>query len=104
IDANFFDEGGNSVGSVQIIARIRDATRIDIPLHQLFEAPSIRQLARLIERQQHLALAPAADDGELDRWLHETDALRADEIARFVDSLDEPEIDELLARLKERAI
>ncbi|WP_198385204.1 non-ribosomal peptide synthetase [Burkholderia ubonensis] len=62
IDANFFDEGGNSVGSVQIIARIRDATRIDIPLHQLFEAPSIRQLARLIERQQHLALAPAQRD------------------------------------------
>ncbi len=37
----------------------RPQTDIDIPLHQLFEAPSIRQLAGLIEEQQHLVLTPA---------------------------------------------
>ncbi len=40
----------------------------------------------------------------MERWLNDTHALRPDEIARFVDSLDEPEVDELLARLKEHAL
>ena len=51
IDDNFFDLGGHSLLAIRVMSRLRDATGLVVPLAALFQAPSIRQLARLLNKQ-----------------------------------------------------
>ena len=54
VESNFFALGGHSLLATQVIARIRRALDIDLPLRSLFETPTIAGLARQIERiRQH---------------------------------------------------
>lgn len=46
---SFFDLGGHSLIAVRLFAMIRKAYRVDFPISILFEAPTIRACARLIE-------------------------------------------------------
>jgi len=49
IHDNFFRLGGHSLIATQMVARIGNAFQIDLPLQRMFEAPTIEQLARIIE-------------------------------------------------------
>jgi acyl-coenzyme A synthetase/AMP-(fatty) acid ligase/acyl carrier protein len=49
IDDNFFELGGDSLSATQVIARLRDAMQIELPLRCLFETPSVAELAKSIE-------------------------------------------------------
>ena len=49
IEDNFFDLGGHSLLAMQLISRIRHAWNISVSLADLFEVPSVRGLASLIE-------------------------------------------------------
>jgi acyl transferase domain-containing protein len=51
LDDNFFDLGGHSVLVIQILTRVRNAFRVQLTLRNVFEAPTIRQLAKIIEQQ-----------------------------------------------------
>nr|WP_276553520.1 non-ribosomal peptide synthetase [Bradyrhizobium elkanii] len=64
VNANFFDRGGNSVTSVQVISRIRETFHIDLQLHRLFEAPTIAELAKAVEAAG--AGISEADDAPMD--------------------------------------
>ena len=66
IDANFFDLGGHSLLATQLLAKVRLAFGLDLPLREVFRGPTILQMAELVRQARlaghHLA-APA-----LRRW------------------------------------
>jgi acyl-coenzyme A synthetase/AMP-(fatty) acid ligase/acyl carrier protein len=47
---DFFELGGNSLSIVKLAARVRDAFGVGIPQHELFEAPTVRELAERIDQ------------------------------------------------------
>jgi amino acid adenylation domain-containing protein len=50
IEDNFFEQGGHSLLAAQLAYRIRDAFKVDITVGDVFEHPTIAQLAELISR------------------------------------------------------
>jgi aryl carrier-like protein len=55
---NFFDVGGHSVLLIQVITRVRKAFGVELTLRHLFEAPTIGELARVIDGRGNRSSAP----------------------------------------------
>jgi acyl carrier protein len=49
VDENFFASGGHSILAIQVMGRVQERFECDLPLRRLFENPTIRDLARVIE-------------------------------------------------------
>jgi acyl carrier protein len=61
---DFFAIGGHSLRALMLLARIRNAFRVDLPLRALFEAPTVAQLAAGIDELLSVLAAPDATAGD----------------------------------------
>jgi natural product biosynthesis luciferase-like monooxygenase protein len=50
VDDNFFDLGGHSLLTVQVLAKLKPLVDVDLTLIDLFRYPTIRQLAHFLEK------------------------------------------------------
>jgi acyl carrier protein len=77
---NFFELGGHSLLATQLISRVREAFRVDIPLYRLFELSTVASMAETIERMQ----IEQAGDEKLAQILAELEHLSDAEAEAFI--------------------
>lgn len=59
IDENFFDVGGHSLLATRVVASVRDQLNIEMQVEDLFNAPTIVELGKLLQgRSRNRAMAP----------------------------------------------
>lgn len=85
---NFFDLGGHSLLVTQVIGRLRDAFKVDLPLSKLFDVPTVAGLAEIVAN-----IKTESDDQERMEILDMLSRLSEDEaeaeIAKRINVLEE---------------
>lgn len=76
VDANFFALGGSSLMAMQIVSRLRRTIQREVPVIALFDSPTIRELAVVIEalaeEEPLVDIAADLQEDELSRYSVQT--------------------------------
>jgi amino acid adenylation domain-containing protein len=80
IHDNFFELGGHSLMGMQVIARLREAFGLDVPLHVLFDMPTVAHLTLAITQMQ----MEQEDSDEMARLIDEIKLLSEDDVENFL--------------------
>ncbi|CCI20939.1 hypothetical protein MICAH_10002 [Microcystis aeruginosa PCC 9809] len=72
---NFFELGGHSLLATQVASRLRQTFQVEIPLKELFELPTIAQLAQRIETILWATQKRQSSLGKLEKLIVETGIL-----------------------------
>ena len=67
IHDNFFDIGGNSLGIIQVIFKLKEILKRDIPALIMFEYPTIASIIQYLEKNPEDSTAPGQDYEKKDR-------------------------------------
>ena len=71
VNDNFFDLGGHSLAAARVISRVIQAFRWELPVHAMFDAPTVAEMAAVITAKQ----GKEADDDDLARMLAEIESI-----------------------------
>ncbi|HEY9693234.1 MAG TPA: amino acid adenylation domain-containing protein [Oculatellaceae cyanobacterium] len=77
---NFFELGGHSLLATKVISRLRQSFQIDLPLHHLFEAPTVADLAVVIAQK----LSEQVDEKMMAEMVAELEQLSAEEVQKLL--------------------
>jgi amino acid adenylation domain-containing protein/FkbM family methyltransferase len=64
VNDDFFDLGGQSLVAIRAVARIRDAFSVDLSLRNMFEQPTLRGLAELVDALAWISKTPREATGD----------------------------------------
>ncbi|HYJ16250.1 MAG TPA: phosphopantetheine-binding protein [Candidatus Limnocylindria bacterium] len=83
IHDNFFDLGGHSLSATQVISQVIKQFQLELPLHSLFQSPTVAMMAAVIRQNQ----AKRASQAELPQMLREVEAMTEQEAQRRLDEI-----------------
>ncbi|MGF1480502.1 MAG: amino acid adenylation domain-containing protein [Cyanophyceae cyanobacterium] len=69
VTANFFDLGGHSLLATQVITRVGQTFAVEVPLRQLFESPTIAELAAWVQNHANPFKLPTIEPVSRDQPL-----------------------------------
>jgi acyl carrier protein len=80
---NFFELGGHSLLAIQLASRLRDTFQIDVPVHALFESPTVAELSARINEERSSA---GGSDRALEEILDQVARLSDEEVAALLEA------------------